>query len=107
VVRVEHQDAKQVLELKANEISVILDSGAAIKVVGKDGAAVTTMGDGAVHAAVVEALEQFYTGSLKPYIEAIFVNTSMGPSATVLISVGSAPTWDSNINSTKLEFPDG
>lgn len=88
-------------------VEATIDEGAGFKVNGKDADAVMTVGDGAKHAAIVEALEAFYTNTVKPFIENILVNTSMGPSATVIASVGPAPDWDPAINSSKLAFPDG
>lgn len=97
---------KHSIHLKANELEVKLDTGASLKVVGKDGAAVTTLGDGAVSAAIAEHLETFY-GSIKSYIEGAIVPTGMGPSGNILAGSGPAPTWDGSIKSTKLKMPDG
>jgi hypothetical protein len=97
---------KNTLHLKENEIELTLDEGAALKITGKDADSTTILGDGGVKAAIADHLETFY-GSLKSYIESAQVATAMGPSGTILAQMGPAPTWDSNINSTKLTFPDG
>lgn len=98
---------KHSINIKASgEAEVLIDTGAALKVVGKDGDAVTTLGDGAVKATIADHLETLY-GQLKTYIENAKVPTSMGPSGTILAGSGPAPSWDPNINSNKLKFPDG
>jgi len=96
---------KHTIHLKENEIEVKLDEGASLKVVGKDDQTVTNLGDGAVAVAIADHLETFYS-QLKTYIENAFVNTAMGPSATITASVGPATSWDSKINSDKLKVPD-
>jgi hypothetical protein len=87
-------------------VNVEIDEGAGLTINGKDADTVATFGDGAVHAAIAEALEAFYTNNLKPYIENALVQTSMGPSSTILVGSGPAPTWDAAIKSSKLAFPD-
>ncbi len=62
-------------------------------------------GDTTKHPALAEYLESLY-GSLKSYIEGATVPTSMGPSGTIQTGSGSAPSWDSKINSTKVSIPD-
>ena len=96
---------KNTIHLKENEMEMKLDEGASLKVTGKDGNATTEFGDAAVKVAIADHLETFY-GNLKAYIEAAFVNTAMGPSATIGASAGPAPTWDAAINSSKLKIPD-
>jgi len=96
---------KNKIHLKENEIEVTLDDGAALKVTGKDGNAVTELGNGAVAVAIADHLQTFYS-QLKMYIELAIVPTALGPSGTIMAGSGPAPTWDSNINSTKLKIPD-
>ena len=107
-VRVSHQDAQQEIILRANEVEVILDSGAGFKVVGNGANAILTLGDGLKHAAVVETLEIFYT-ALKGKLDAADYHvhpTGMGPSGPPDQKVA-ASAWDGAINSTKVAFPDG
>ncbi len=97
---------KHTLLIKPNQMKLMLDDGASLDIQGKDGDATMTVGDGAVHPAIVEHLEALY-GDLKTYIENAFVNTGMGPSSTITAASGPAPAWDSAINSTKVSIPDG
>jgi len=98
---------KHSIHLKENEVEMILDEGAALKVTGKDSAATTILGDGGVKAAIADHLETFYTATLKVYLEALFVPTGLGPSGPASAGIGPAPPWAPNINSNKLKFPDG
>lgn len=97
---------KHSIELKDGEIEIKLSDGAGLKITGKDGDAETVLGDGGVKAAIADHLKDFY-GNLKSYIEGAMVPTGMGPSGTIQVGSGPAPSWDSSIESTKLKFPDG
>jgi len=97
---------KNFIHLKENEVEIQLNEGAALTLTGKDSDATTVLGNGAVKAAIADHLETFY-GSLKTYIEAAIVPTAMGPSGTISAGSGPATSWDPNINSNKLKFPDG
>ncbi len=97
---------KNFVHLKENEVEIQLDEGAGLKLTNKDADATTILGDGGVKAAIADHLQSFY-GNVKSYIEGAIVPTAMGPSGTILAGSGPAPTWDSNINSNKLKFPDG
>jgi hypothetical protein len=97
---------KHKLLLKPNQLVINLDDGASLALEGKDGDTTLTVGDGAVHPAIVEHLEALY-GDLKSYIENATVNTGMGPSSTIQAASGPAPAWNSAINSTKVSIPDG
>jgi hypothetical protein len=91
--------------LKDGSIKFGILGGAAFAMEGKDADALAKFGDGAAHVAVVEHLETLYA-DLKSYIENAFVNTAMGPSATILATMGPAPAWDPKINSTHVSIPD-
>ena len=98
---------KHSIHLKENEIEMKLAEGAALKIIGKDSAAATVLGDGGVKAAIADHLETFYTSLIKVHLEALFVPTAFGPSGPASAGIGPAPTWDATINSNKLRFPDG
>ena len=97
---------KHFIHLKENEVEIQLNEGAGLLLTDKDADTTTILGDGGVKAAIADHLESLY-GNLKSYIENAYVNTAMGPSATITASVGPAPAWDGAINSNKLKFPDG
>lgn len=97
---------KHTLLIKPNQLVINLDNGASLDLQGKDGDATLTVGDGAKHVPIVEALEALY-GDLKSYIENANVQTGMGPSSTIIAAMGPAPAWDPAINSTKVSIPDG
>lgn len=96
---------KHFIHLKENEVEIQLDEGANLKLSNKDADAEAILGDGAVKVAIADHLEALY-GDLKTYIEGAIVPTGMGPSGTVQAGSGPAPSWDSNINSSKLSVPD-
>lgn len=79
--------------------------GATILIDGTGPLATMTLGDGAVAVAVADHLETLYA-ALKLYIENAVVTTGTGPSSTIEAASGSAPSWDSLINSNKLTIPD-
>lgn len=97
---------KHTIVLQPNRITVQLDEGAAMDIQGKDGDATTVLGDGAVEVAIAPHLRALYN-SLKDYIEGASVQTGMGPSSTILVANGPAPSWDAAIESSKLTIPDG
>lgn len=69
------------------------------------GSVVAKFGTGAKHVAIVEALEDFYNTTIKPWLAAITVGTGVGPSTPPLNNP--PPPWSSAINSTKIKIPDG
>lgn len=103
-VEISLAEGAHTLTLDGTKFTANVDGGASMSVVGKDGDAVTTLGDGAVHAAIVEHLEAFWTNTVQPYLDAQVYPTSMGPTGP---NATPAPSWDGSINSTKVEFPDG
>jgi hypothetical protein len=94
------------LSAEDGQLSLSLDNGASVVFGGKDGGATLTLGDGAKHVPIVEALQALYD-QLKLYIEGAVVPTSMGPSGPILSGSGPAPLWDPGINSSKVSIPDG
>ncbi len=121
-IEVSMDDGNHVLKLEDGEFNVKTKGGTgALKVADDDADAVATIGDGAVHAAIVEENEKFWTGTVKPYIDT-HVHTynqtavsggSGAPAVGVPVPTSStapttpAPDWDSAQNSTHLAFPDG
>lgn len=89
---------------KGTTVTIEID-GDNFKLELSDDAAKLTLGDGAMSAAVAEHLETLYD-LLKTYIEGAIVPTGVGPSGTILVGSGPAPSWDPNIVSDKLKLPD-
>jgi len=107
-VRISLNDSEEEIILRTDELIVLLSSGDGLTVKGKDADAVLTLGDGAVHAAIVEKLETLW-GLLKTAMDAFDAHvhpTGMGPSGPPS-PISAIPAWDTAINSTKVEFPDG
>ena len=78
---------------------------------GSGALATLTVGDGAVHPAIAETLQVFYT-ALKNKLSAATVGfdchlhpTAMGPSGQPTIVVAAAD-WDTTINATQVSMPD-
>lgn len=122
VLRISQEDGAELIRLKKvapggattevlisqDEIEVKLDSGASLKVVGKESATIATIGDGTNHVAIVEHLQAQYT-ALKDKLDAFDAHihqTGVGPSGPPTPLVAAA-AWDSAINSTKVKIPDG
>jgi len=103
---VELDNQKFTMKLDGTALDVKLE-GATLKVEGKDADAKLTIGDGAKHVAIVEALETFYT-TLKGKLDAFDAHihpTGVGPSGPPNPMIVADP-WDSAINSTKISIPD-
>jgi len=100
---------KATWHLKDNEIEVKLDgNGAGFKVSGKDANATTTLGNGAVSAAIAENLQTLWT-QLKTQCDIFDAHThttGVGPSGPP-VPLLLCPAWASNIVSGKLKFPSG
>lgn len=82
--------------------------GATLKLVGSGGITTMTVGDGAVHPAIVEKLQALYT-QLKTKLDLFDAHihpTGVGPSGPPTPMIV-APVWDTAINSTKISIPDG
>jgi hypothetical protein len=80
--------------------------GATLHAADKDGDATLTIGDGAVHVAIVEHLQTFYA-LVKTYLETHTHIDGFGGTGAASVLSGPAPTWDTDINSTKVSLPDG
>lgn len=99
-------DVKAWLQLIQTALEVKLDGGATLKAEGKDATASLTVGDGAKHAAIVEALQSFYASAIKGAFDNHTHPTGVGPSGPPTPKAIMDP-WDTTINSTKLAFPNG
>jgi len=94
--------------LTSDGLEIKLGKGAGLKITGKDGNAVTTLGDGGVKAAIADHLETFWT-QFKAKLDAFDAHvhpTALGPSgppAPLIV----CPPYDQAITSNKLKFPDG
>lgn len=97
-----------VIDDPAGFVQALIDSGACFKFEGKDADAKLTLGDGAVKAAVADHLKTLYTTAVSG-IKAAFDNhthaTGVGPSGPP-VPTAVFPTWDANIESSKLLIPD-
>jgi hypothetical protein len=101
-----------------NKITILNEGGAGLIIEGKDGDAALTLGDGAVHAAIVEHLQSLYEDlkdklddfdaaySPHTHISAAPGSASGPASAGGALPIG-APAWDPGINSGKVSMPDG
>jgi len=127
------EGAKHVLTLGPNLCEVKLDSGASLKLQGKDALAKATVGDGAMSVAIAEHLQELYT-QLKAVIDAAAailasaggnitgaandpVMLALLPTAAGLFNTAGAslaslgvamlaPPYLPTINSTKVKIPD-
>jgi phage baseplate assembly protein gpV len=96
------------LTMNDGELTVRLQDGATLAVVGKDGDTRMTVGDGSKHVAIVEELQALYT-QLKTKLDVFDAHihaTGVGPSGPPTPTIG-APSWNSAINSTKVSIPEG
>lgn len=96
------------IHIGADHVEVTFDGGSTIKLEQKDADATLTLGDGAVHAAIVEKLEALW-GQLKTAMDTYDAHThptGVGPSGPST-PPSAIPAWDGSINSTKVSFPDG
>lgn len=101
-------------------VTLEIAGGATLRVEFKDGDAELQLGDGAMHAAIVEHLEEFWTTTVKPWLDAfraqVAAHTHIYAFGPTLPATGGtppvtatplAPDWDGSINSSKLSLPDG
>lgn len=88
------------------KVTVQIDGGASF-VLDKNGAdATSTLGDGAVHTAISEHLEDLWN-ELVQWLSMATVLTSLGPSAPFPTIPGPPPAWAAAIQSGKMSLPDG
>lgn len=78
-------------------------TGQTLAVQGQDANATMQVGDGAVHAAIAEHLETFYS-TVQNWLATHTHSTTTGPSGPAL---SPPPEYDTSINSQHLAFPDG
>lgn len=103
-----HKDGGMAVNIAQDHVEVTFDNGSTVKLEAKDGDATMTVGDGAKHVAIVEALEQLYTG-LQTKLTAFDAHvhpTGVGPSGPPAPAIAADP-WDPAIASTKVSIPDG
>lgn len=96
------------LHIASDHVEVTFDGGSTMRLEQKDADATLQLGDGAVHAAIVEKLETLW-GQLKSAMDTWDTHThptGVGPSGPASVP-SNVPAWDSSINSTKVSFPDG
>jgi hypothetical protein len=94
---------------KGSTLTLQIEDGANLELADKDGNAMLTLGDGAVHVAIVEKLEALYN-QLKAQLDAFDIAHAgqfcgVGPVSPPAPIV--APPWDAAINSSKVAIPDG
>jgi hypothetical protein len=82
------------------EIDITYANGQTLHIENKDGDAVLTLGDGAVHAMIAERFSTFW-GTVKSTFDGHSHANHGVPPATPL------PGYDSNVTSSKVSFPDG
>lgn len=110
---------------KGSKVTVEID-GDTLKLENADGDAILTLGDGAVHATIYEALEAFWNNTMLPKFVAFDAHVHANPSTYIapLIPLPGppvpvtpvtvppapplgAPTLATNIKSSKTKIPDG
>jgi hypothetical protein len=103
------QDEKgsQLVIKDGGAVEITFDGGNTIKLENKDADATLTLGDGAKHVAIVEALQTLW-GKLNLYLDAHTHPTGVGPSGPPAAPGPiPSPPWEAVINSTKVSIPDG
>lgn len=94
------------LLLENNKLTILNEGGAGVLIQDKDDNAFLTLGDGAVHAAVSEHLEELWN-RLVQYLATATVLTALGPSSVLPTLAGPPPAWDPTVESSSVSFPDG
>jgi hypothetical protein len=92
----------------ASKYFLDIDGGPTIEIELKGSTAKLKLGDGAVHAAIYEALEDFWNNTIRPQhilADAHQHPTAMGLSGPPTVTL-STPVLDTAIKSTKVSFPD-
>lgn len=100
--------AKALLTIAQAALELKLDSGATLKVEGKDALAKLTLGDGAKSALIAEAWQLFWDTMFLPWATAHIHPTGVGPSGPPDPSTpGPCPPYAGSLaTSTKVKFPD-
>jgi len=128
-VEVSLAEGDHTMTLDDGQFTANVGGGSSIRVEGSGGDAATTLGDGAVHAAIAEAMETWWNDTIKPAIEGMH-NPHAHPLAKYIIPLipvsegpvipdpggdpdekpiepADLPSYDSGITSGKLSFPEG
>lgn len=99
-----------------DHVEVTFDGGPTVRFEGKEANAKMTVGDGAKHVPIVEALEVQYTklkaalDLLDTHIHTTTATVGATPTVGIIgppVPIANAPAWDKAINSTKVSIPDG
>lgn len=94
----------------SGEFKIDINNDSTISIKGTGSSASLTLGDGSVSAANADRLETLYN-SLKTKLDTFDTHVHTAPSGggptTTPTPTITAPSWDSNINSSKVTFPDG
>ncbi len=120
---------KHTIEITADAMTVNVNEGPTLVVTEKDSNATLTIGDGAKHVAIVEALKEMYNNlktELDTFKTKFNTHTHSVPSAGLNATApgapiagsatatptsgsytGTIPSWDSGIESSKISIPDG
>jgi len=98
-------EAKVFLKILSSYLELRLNSGATLKVEGKDATAKLTLGDGAKSAIIAEAWETFFDGAFKTWVVGHTHNTAMGPS-DVPVQASLFPAYSvAAATSSHVKFP--
>lgn len=103
---------------KGATLTVEIEAGATFEVTDKDGDATMTIGDGAVHVSIYEALQTFWDTTVKPKFDAFDGHTHLyvmplipAPGPPIItappVPLVVFPALDTAIQSTKVSIPDG
>lgn len=103
-IEVSLEGAKHVLTIGPNKLELKLDSGASIKLEGKDANAKATLGDGAVKVTIADNFKTWYDSQVKVWMQTHVHPDGMGGTGP---SPNPPPTWDTTMESTKLKIPNG
>jgi hypothetical protein len=108
----QENEGAQVTIKDGGKLEVTYDGGSMLLIEGKDSSAKLTLGDGAKHVAIAEALAVLW-GSLKTALDTFGAmstghthSTPAGESLGPTVGM-TTPSWDNGIKSTKVSIPDG
>lgn len=93
---------------RTSTLTIKIEDGPTLRLEGKEDEAKLTVGDGAMHVAIVEHLKALYE-ELKAKLDVFDSHThiyAFGPTLDPIPKI-QAPAWDSAIESSKVSFPDG
>ena len=84
--------------------TLLINEGAGVIIENKDADAKLTLGDGAVKATIADHMQALWEAMMDTYLFHEHIDSMGGTGA---VSSGPMDSWDANINSGKLTFPDG